>query len=180
MLSDRCLSCLSCPFCAVCLSVMFLYCGQTVGWTKMKLGMEVGLSSGHIVLDGDPAPPLPKKGARRPIFGQTVADLIYCGALASNAGFAFCGCNMTFCGPPEHTSRVASGASLDRGLIGHCTCGHPLNPPLPPDSHQRPQPGPFRPREDDTTHWDWLLPRTARHGEPFATESGVFEFGIGT
>jgi len=23
----------------------------------MKLGMEVGLDSGHIVLDGDPAPP---------------------------------------------------------------------------------------------------------------------------
>jgi len=31
-----------------------VYCGQTVGWTKMKLGMEVGLGSGHIVLDGDP------------------------------------------------------------------------------------------------------------------------------
>ena len=28
----------------------------------MKLGMEVGLSPGHIVLDGDPAPPPPKKG----------------------------------------------------------------------------------------------------------------------
>jgi len=27
----------------------------------MKLGMEVGLGQGHIVLDGDPAP-LPKKG----------------------------------------------------------------------------------------------------------------------
>jgi len=27
----------------------------------MKLGMEVGLSPGHIVLDGDPAPP-PQKG----------------------------------------------------------------------------------------------------------------------
>jgi len=28
----------------------------------MKLGMEVGLGSGHIVLDGDPAPPPPKRG----------------------------------------------------------------------------------------------------------------------
>jgi len=28
-----------------------------VGWIKMKLGMEVGLGPGHIVLDGDPVPP---------------------------------------------------------------------------------------------------------------------------
>jgi len=28
-----------------------------VGWIKMKFGMEVGLVTGHIVLDGDPAPP---------------------------------------------------------------------------------------------------------------------------
>jgi len=27
------------------------------GWIKMPLDMEVGFSSGHIVLDGDPAPP---------------------------------------------------------------------------------------------------------------------------
>jgi len=30
------------------------------GRIKMKLGMYVGLGPGHIVLDGDPAPPLPK------------------------------------------------------------------------------------------------------------------------
>jgi len=36
-------------------------CGQTAGWIKMALGMEVGLSPGHIGLDGDPAPP-PLKG----------------------------------------------------------------------------------------------------------------------
>ena len=37
------------------------YCGQTVGWIKMKLGgVEVGLVPGRIVLDGDPAPPSPK------------------------------------------------------------------------------------------------------------------------
>ena len=39
------------------LSVTFVYCGQTVGWIKMSLGMEVGLGPGDIVLDGDPAPP---------------------------------------------------------------------------------------------------------------------------
>ena len=33
----------------------------------MKLGEQVGLGSGHIVLDGDPAP-LPKKGAKPPDF----------------------------------------------------------------------------------------------------------------
>jgi len=56
------LSVLSCP---VCLSVTLVYCGQTVGWIKMKLGVQVGLGHGHIVLDGDPAP-FPKKG-RRPL-----------------------------------------------------------------------------------------------------------------
>jgi len=35
----------------------------------MPLGMEVGLGSGHIVLDhGGPAPPPPKR-VQRPIFG---------------------------------------------------------------------------------------------------------------
>ena len=37
------------------LTVALVYCGQTVGWIKMKLCMEVGLGPGHIVLDGDPA-----------------------------------------------------------------------------------------------------------------------------
>jgi len=50
MLSDRCPVCLS-----VCLS-MSVYCGQTIGWIKMKLGMEVGVGPDHIVLDGDPVP----------------------------------------------------------------------------------------------------------------------------
>jgi len=36
-----------------------VYCGQTVGRIKMKLGMQVSLGPGHIVLDGDPAPPPP-------------------------------------------------------------------------------------------------------------------------
>ena len=37
------------------------YCGQTTGWIKLALGTGVGLGPGHIVLDGDPAPP-PQKG----------------------------------------------------------------------------------------------------------------------
>jgi len=49
---------------SVCLSVLsvtFVHCGQTVGWIKMKLGMQVGLGTGHIVLDGDQSP-LPQRG----------------------------------------------------------------------------------------------------------------------
>jgi len=52
MLSDRSLSCLS-----VC-NVGVLW--PMDGRIKMKLGTWVGLVPGHIVLDGDPAPPHPK------------------------------------------------------------------------------------------------------------------------
>ena len=62
MLSHRCLSCLS------VLYVTFVRCGQTVGRIKMELGMHVGLGPGHIVLDGDPPPPLQRCTAP-PIFG---------------------------------------------------------------------------------------------------------------
>ena len=50
MLSDRC------PV----LSVTFVYCGQTLGRIKIKLGMRVGLGPGHTELDGNPATPPPK------------------------------------------------------------------------------------------------------------------------
>ena len=42
--------------------------------SKLVLGMEVGLGTGHIVLDGEPAP-LPQKGGRAPQFSAHV----YCG-----------------------------------------------------------------------------------------------------
>jgi len=42
--------------CLSCLSVMLVYCGQTVGRIKMKLGVEVGLGLCQIVFNGDPAP----------------------------------------------------------------------------------------------------------------------------
>ena len=53
------------PLC-VCpvLSVTLVYCGQTVRWIKMSLGMEVGLGAGHTVLDEDPA--TPQKRAQAP------------------------------------------------------------------------------------------------------------------
>jgi len=48
------------------------YCGQMAAWVKMPLCMEVGLSPGHIMLDGTQLS-LPKKGASpspnfRPMF----------------------------------------------------------------------------------------------------------------
>jgi len=55
MLSDRCLS---------VLSMTLVYGGQTLGWIKMKLGVEVGLGPGHIVLDGAQPPP-PEKGVQQ-------------------------------------------------------------------------------------------------------------------
>jgi len=41
-------------------------CGQTAGWIKVVLAIEVGLSPGDFVLDGHPAPS-PKRGQSPPI-----------------------------------------------------------------------------------------------------------------
>ena len=60
-----------------CLSVTLVYCGQTVGRIKMKLGMRVRLGPGHIVLGRDPAPP-PPKGHSPPF-----AAHICCGQMAA-------------------------------------------------------------------------------------------------
>jgi len=46
------------------LSVTFVHCGQTVGRIKMPLGVEVGLSPGDFVIDGDSVLPSPKNGGR--------------------------------------------------------------------------------------------------------------------
>ena len=45
----------------------YVYCGQTAGWIKMALDMEVGLGQGHIVLDGDQLH-VPKRGQSPPQF----------------------------------------------------------------------------------------------------------------
>ena len=42
------------------------------GWIKMPLGMEVGLSPGEFVLDGDPVPPPQKGGGVTPKFSAHV------------------------------------------------------------------------------------------------------------
>ena len=55
--------------CPLCLSVMLVYCGQMVGWIKIRLGTEVGLAPDDIVLDGDPALPKERGAAAAPNFG---------------------------------------------------------------------------------------------------------------
>jgi len=51
------------------------------GWIKMPLGMEEGLGPGDFdfVLDGDPAPPLLKKGAEPP---PQFSAHVHCGQTA--------------------------------------------------------------------------------------------------
>jgi len=44
------------------LSMTLVYCVQTVGRIKMKLGTQIGLCPGHIALDGNPVPPPIKRG----------------------------------------------------------------------------------------------------------------------
>jgi len=47
-----------------------VYCGQTTGWIKMPLGMEVGLGPGDFVFDGPKPCSSPEKGHNpHPIFG---------------------------------------------------------------------------------------------------------------
>jgi len=50
----------------------------SVGWIKMKLGMQVGIGPCNIVLDGDPALPLPKVGGASPLFSAHIC----CGQMA--------------------------------------------------------------------------------------------------
>ena len=63
-----------------------IYCGQTAGWIKMALGMEVGLGAGHIVLDVvvDPTP-LPKNG-----YSPQFSAHFYCGQTAACIKMPLC------------------------------------------------------------------------------------------
>jgi len=49
--------------------VTLMYCGQMVGWIKIPRGIEIGLGSCHIALDGDPASPSKTAQHPSPIFG---------------------------------------------------------------------------------------------------------------
>jgi len=44
-----------------------VYCGQTAGWIKVALVMEVGLGKGHVVLDRNNSSP-PQKATEPPSF----------------------------------------------------------------------------------------------------------------
>jgi len=64
---------LSVSVCLCVLSVTFVHCGQTVGRIKMKLGMQLGLSPVHYVLDGEWGPRSPPpKGGRAPQFSAHI------------------------------------------------------------------------------------------------------------
>ena len=75
------------PVCLSCPSVTLVYCGQTAGWIKMKLGMEVGFGPPHLTqcgqggpvhIDGwGPSSPSPKR-EQSPQFSavSTVARLL--------------------------------------------------------------------------------------------------------
>jgi len=81
----------------VVLSVMLVYCGQTVGWIKMKLSMQAGFSPSHTALDGDPAPPT-ERGTAAPHFRNSGFPLSY---FQKNPGFF-----QDFPEPPERFSRT--------------------------------------------------------------------------
>jgi len=52
-----------------------VYHGQMAGWISIPHGTEVGLGSGNVVLDGDPAPPTTERGTAATHF----SDHVYCG-----------------------------------------------------------------------------------------------------
>ena len=108
MLTVRCLS---------VLSVTFVYCGQTVGRIKMKLGIQVGLGPGNIVLDGDPAP-LAKRG-RSPPFSAHICCSQMAGWIKMPLGteIDLSRGHIVFDGNPVSS---AKGHSSPPPLFGHC------------------------------------------------------------
>jgi len=85
-LADRCNAtfgyCHEMSYDACVSSVTRVYCGQTVSWIRMPLGMEVGLGPSDIVLDGELGTQLhPPKGAQRP--SPIFSAHVYCGQTAA-------------------------------------------------------------------------------------------------
>ena len=86
-----------------------VYCGQTAEWIKIPLGRDVDLSPGHIVLDGDPAPPPQKKnGGTAPQFSAHVC----CG---QTAGWSKRPLGTEIVLGPGHIVLVPSQLPLKRG-----------------------------------------------------------------
>jgi len=116
--------------CLSVLSVTLVYCGQTVGWINMPLGMEVGLRPGNIVLDGDLAPP---KGHNSPQFSTHV----YC---SQTAGWI----------------KMPLGAEVGLGS-GHIVRWGPSSPDG--KGHSSPPPA-FQRMSKFVMQWPWLLRRS--------------------
>ena len=53
-----------------------VYCGQTAGWIKTALSMEMGLGPGHIVLDGTQLPSSKRGQSPLPNFGPFLGDCL--------------------------------------------------------------------------------------------------------
>jgi len=102
MLSDRC------PVLS-CLSMTFVYCGQTVTWMNMKPDTHVGLGPDHVMLDGDPAPLL-----QRGIVPQFSAP-VCCGQTAGWMKIPFGLCLHGFSGPFGRKWRFW-GQNIGRGV----------------------------------------------------------------
>ena len=93
-----------------------VYCGQTVGWIKMKLGTEVGLGPGDIMLDGDPTPP-PLKG-----HSSQFSANVHCGQTAGwtklplSMKVGLGPCDFVFDGNPAPPEKMA----LPHPIFGLC------------------------------------------------------------
>jgi len=82
-----------------------VYSGQTAGWIKMPLGIEVDLDPGHIVLDGDSAPP-PTKGHNPTQFSAHIC-----------------------CGQMAGWIKMALGTEVDLSPVHIVLDGDPASPP---------------------------------------------------
>jgi len=96
-------------------------CGQTAEWTKMLLGMEVGLGPGDFVLDGDAASPR-KRSKPSPI--QCSAH-VYCG---QTARWVKTPVSMEVDLGPSPATRT--GHSSSPLFSAHVYCGHGRPPQL--------------------------------------------------
>ena len=97
-----------------------LYCGQTAGWMKLVLGIEVGLSAGDFVLDRDAAP-YPKRGRAPPNFRPTsiVAKRLYIDA-TWYGGRARPTRHCVRCGPSYPQKK---GHTYPTQFLAHVYCG---------------------------------------------------------
>jgi len=98
------------------------------GWMKTPLGTEVDLGPGHIVLDGEPAPPPQKGGTDPPIFGSCLL-WPYSGMDQDATWYRGGPRLMPHCARWELSSRRKKGDSPQ--LLAHVSCGQ-MGTQLPP------------------------------------------------